>query len=49
MDVKSIIVICDAWEKKFEEQQLLKSNNFSISYERQESSMDIDDSQIPIQ
>ncbi|CAF3772146.1 unnamed protein product [Rotaria sp. Silwood1] len=50
MELKPIIAVCDAWEKKFEEEQQLKSNNFGISCERQESaSMDIDDSAAPIQ
>ncbi|CAF4029128.1 unnamed protein product [Rotaria magnacalcarata] len=50
MDIKPILVICDDWEKKFEEEQPLKTNSFIGFYERQDSSfMDIDESSPVVQ
>ncbi|CAF3418681.1 unnamed protein product [Rotaria socialis] len=50
MDIKPILVICDDWEKKFEEELQLKTNSLIGFCERQDSSfMDIDESSPVVQ
>jgi hypothetical protein len=42
-NIQRIIDVFDTWEKKFEEAQQLNSNNFVLSFDRQNSStMDVD-------